>query len=110
MKYRVSQTFSIFGDPCERIFDTIEDARDYGKELAEGIAEDYGWYGERVGNYMVSRVNDQQSSGTGLSNEVEFAENIKWEFLPEEDAVIRVKIDDLVADIENRAIKIEEVN
>jgi len=109
-KYTVTQTFTIFGDPCEESFDDRDAAEKYAQELAEGIADGYG---NRDGDYIISVAAEQQVSGVGMSSEVDFAKNIEWELCDGEtwdDEYARIKTlrADLIDDILSMAIEIIE--
>lgn len=82
IRWTVSQTFEIFGDPCERTFSTAEDAETYADELAESLADSFY---TRSGDYAIAHQNETYSSGVGLSREVEWVRNLEWEYANPED-------------------------
>lgn len=70
-KFLVSQTFAIFGDPCEKIFETLSEAEEYAEKLADELAK----YFVENSDHDENDDDHRCSSGTGFSNEVEFSEN-----------------------------------
>ena len=112
-KFKMEQTFAIFGDPCTEYHETMEAAEQAGRELAESIADNM--FGIVSGDYVVSRADEIASPETGLSNEVDFCKNLEWELVDGEDAEsetakYRILHSSLVEDIINDAIEVVEVD
>ncbi len=112
-KFKMEQTFAIFGDPCTEYYETMEAAEKAGRELAEGIADNM--FGSVEGDYVIARADEIADPGTGMSNEVDFCRNLEWELVEGEDgesetAKHRILYGSLVDDIVNDAIEVIEID
>ena len=80
--YTVSQTFTIFGDPCEQTFATEGEAEAYADELAEEIPKSFF---TRNGDNATCQRDECWGGTTGSSNEVDWTNSLDWTATDEDD-------------------------